>query len=273
LWPGLARLLSGCASLILWEAGVNRAVVWSFGGGVQSVALLVLIAEGKLPKPERVVMSDTGRESSLTWDYTRKYTVPLLESLGMRLEIAGHELSTVDLYTHKGALLIPAFTKTGMFPTYCSSHWKKLVCRRYLRAVGYGPAKPVSMWFGMSLDEFARMRESDVDWIENYYPLCFDVKLRRHECVLAIEQFGLPVPPKSSCWMCPNRSNAEWLQQQREAPGDHSQAVELDAAIRAADPMKGLYLHVSRQPLDAVDFGAADKSSGPGDACANFCWT
>ena len=39
-----------------------KPIVWSFGGGVQSVAILVLVAEGKLPKPECVVMSDTGRE-------------------------------------------------------------------------------------------------------------------------------------------------------------------------------------------------------------------
>jgi hypothetical protein len=252
---------------------MNREVVWSFGGGVQSVALLVLIAESKLAKPERVIMSDTGRESSLTWQYTRGHAIPLLESLGLTLEIASHELATVDLYSHKGTLLIPAFTQTGKFSTYCSSEWKKLVNRRYLRSQGYGPEKPIRMWFGMSLDEIERMRVSDVDWIENWYPLCFDEKLRRHECILTIERFGLPIPPKSACWMCPNRSDTEWLQQKQEAPDDHRKAVELDKTIRELDQMKELYLHDSRMPLDEVEFSVVDKPKTPMEDCANFCWT
>lgn len=250
----------------------NRDTVWAFGGGVQSVAILVLIANNRLRKPDRVIMANTGRESSLTWKYTITTTVPLMDSLGMTLEIAPHELATVDLYRNDD-LLLPVFTETGKFQTYCSNEWKKFVNRRYLRSQGYGPNKPIVMWFGMSLDEFDRMRESDVDWIKHHYPLCFDVKLRRHECVLTIERFGIPVPPKSACWMCPNRNDSEWLQQQREAPEDHQKAIELDKEIREKDTLGAVYLHKSRKPLDQVKFNPKQSSPTPLEECANYCWT
>ena len=34
----------------------ERSLVWSYGGGTQSVAIAVLVAEGHLPTPERVVI-------------------------------------------------------------------------------------------------------------------------------------------------------------------------------------------------------------------------
>ena len=90
----------------------------------------------------------------------------MLNTIGLTLEIAGHDLSTVDLYSHKGTLLIPAYTlnfepklkvirepvyndndeevypgewmetgeyerKEGKFHTFCSGKWKKAVIHRY----------------------------------------------------------------------------------------------------------------------------------------------
>lgn len=45
---------------------MKRHIVQAFGGGTQSVALLTLVAQGELPKPERIVMADTQHEGSGT---------------------------------------------------------------------------------------------------------------------------------------------------------------------------------------------------------------
>ena len=121
----------------------------------------------------------------------------------------------------------------------------------------------------MSLDEVDRMRTSDVKWIENAYPLVYGVPKRRHECALLIREFGLPEPPKSACFMCPNRNNAEWVQQREEAPGDWQKAIELEREMRLKDA--GLFLHKQRVPLDMVDF--TEPESAQMDLCANWCWT
>lgn len=245
-----------------------KPIVWSYGGGVQSVAIWILIVTNKLPKPDRAVMSNTGRESSLTWQYTEKYITPMMRQAGIELEIAGHELSTVDLYGTKGDVLIPAYTTSGKLPTFCSVEWKKRVVRRYLRSIGYGENNPITMWFGMSLDEVERMAVSDVKWITNQYPLIFDIPKRRHECELLIKDYGLPVPPKSACWMCPHRNQAEWMQQKNEAPEDFQNAIKLEQQMRAIDA--GLYLHEQRVTLDKVDWTEPAKEQP--ELCANFCF-
>ncbi len=44
----------------------GRSLIWSYGGGVQSAAIAVLVLRGELPRPERAVMADTSREASAT---------------------------------------------------------------------------------------------------------------------------------------------------------------------------------------------------------------
>jgi len=73
----------------------ERKIVWSYGGGVQSIAILVLIAQGKLPMPELAIMADTGRERSSTWRYLEQYAEPLMEEIGLSFKVASHDLATV----------------------------------------------------------------------------------------------------------------------------------------------------------------------------------
>jgi len=254
---------------------MEREIVWSYGGGVQTIAIMVLIWQGKLPKPAKTIMIDTGRERSLTWDYTHEIAIPILKGLGIELEIVPHSYSNVDIYSHKGTLLIPAFTEGGKLPTFCSGEWKRNAAQRYLRDQGFGPDRPIIQWLGMSLDEITRMRTSDVKWIENHYPLVFDVRLRRHECLLLIERAGLPKPPKSACWMCPNLDNEEWLEEKEQTPEDFKKAVEFEREINEQDILSGhsgVWLHESRVPLNEVDFKT--RQSLPFEQiCASTCWT
>lgn len=53
-------------------------IVWSYGGGVQSAAIGVLIREGVLPVPDLAVIADTGRERRSTWEYLRRFMQPYL---------------------------------------------------------------------------------------------------------------------------------------------------------------------------------------------------
>lgn len=105
----------------------DRIVIWAWGGGVQTIALLCLIAKGELPKPELAIMADTGRERASTWRYHEQYALPLLKKLDISFEIASHELATVDFYAGNGDLLLPVYTEIGKLPTFCSNEWKKRV--------------------------------------------------------------------------------------------------------------------------------------------------
>lgn len=251
---------------------MRRKIIWSYGGGVQSVAILALIAQGKLERPEVAIIADTIRERSSTWRYHKQYAEPIMEEIGLPFKVASHKLATVDLYGHNGDLLLPVFTRTGKLPTFCSDEWKKMVIRRRLRQLGYSPRNPVVQWLGMSLDEVHRLRQSDKKWIKNHYPLCFDIKLRKHECVLEIKRVGLPKPPTSSCWMCPNMNAEEWLEMKQDDPQDFENAVALDYQIREADKKGGVFLHRDRKPLDQVDLTIKYKPA-PLWECSDICFT
>jgi hypothetical protein len=251
-----------------------RADILSFGGGTQTCAMVELVLQGKLPRPDRIIMADTGREASETWDYAKANVVPRLTAAGMALEYAPHGLATVDLLSGNGDLLMPVFTAggEGQLPNYCSNEWKKRVVQRYLRQFGYGTAKPVRLWLGISVDALQRAGPSGVSWAENHFPLLFDVPMRRDECRALLVKAGWPEPPKSSCWMCPYRANSQWRRLRDYYPGDWAKAVALDYKLRETDA--NAFVHRSGVPLDEANLdGAAGQIGFFGDKCdSGYCY-
>lgn len=251
---------------------LNLPIIWSFGGGTQSAALAVLVVTGRLPLPERIVMADTGREASETWEYLSTVIQPYLAQVSREVEIAIHALATVDLYAGNGDLLIPAYTQSGALRGFCSNEWKKRVVERWMRQQGYGPKQPVTVWLGISTNEADRMKDSGTSWVSNHYPLIYDVRMTRAECVAIVERAGLPTPPRSSCWMCPYRSNREWARLKEHYPADWRQAVKLDAAIRQRDERGGVYLHRDRVSLEDAEL--TERKMPLLDLCdSGYCWT
>lgn len=237
---------------------MSKPIVWACGGGTQSVAIAVLIAEGALPKPDLCVMADTSREATETWEYKAKHLDPLLAKVGLEIEVAPHSLSTVDLYAHNGDLLVPAWTEEGRLGAFCSGEWKRDVCRRYVRAKGFGQ---FTLWLGISLDERDRAKENKERYIENAFPL-IDLGLSRQACYRIVEAVGLPRPPKSSCWMCPHRGDEQWIRLRDHYPQDWEAACKLDEQIRDVDQANGksgVWLHKSRMPLRLAPLVSEDE--------------
>lgn len=247
---------------------MSLPVVLSYGGGTQTVAMCLLVAQGRLPRPDRVVFADTGREVASTAAYRDEFVAPLLREVGLEIETAPHVLAAVDLHAHNGDLLLPAFTATGKLRTWCSNEWKAYVIRRHLRATGVPAA---TCWIGFSLDERRRVKggKPEPSW-PRVYPL-INLALTKVDCQNLIRAQGWPLPLKSRCWMCPHQSNEEW----RSLPKDElAQAIVLDDEIREADERGGLFLHHSRRPLSEVDLGEQDRRIPEGAQCGfGGCWT
>ena len=258
----------------------GRPIVLSFGGGVQTTALCAAVLRGLLPRPERVVMADTGREGTPTWEYLRTVTAPALAEVGLEVEVAGHDLATVDLFSTKGAPLMPLYTRAeagadgepGQLGNFCSGEWKRRVVRRHLRERGYGPEsrglRPVEMWMGMSLDEAGRFRTADAGWITTAWPLAIGLGWDRARCVREVEALGWPPPPKSSCVMCPYRSDAHHLETKTHHPEDWALALATEAEVRAVDP--DAYVHRSGVPLSEVDLDPS-ASTAELPCTSGFC--
>ena len=123
--------------------------------------------------------------------------------------------------------------------------------RRYLREALNNKMTPgaVECWQGISLDEFTRMRSSDVKYIENVYPLV-DRRITRFDCVTYLEEsHGIDVPPKSACTFCPFHSISHWKAMKEAGGPDWDEAVAVDEIVRDKRRDFDLFIHPHRKPL------------------------
>lgn len=258
---------------------IMRTQVWSNGGGTQSAAIAALIVQGRLPKPDLVVIADTERERSNVWTYLDEIIRPALATVNVEVHrIKKSEFTTEDVWqerenTELPRVNLPVFVDTassggGKLTTVCSREWKQVVIRRWLRSIG---VEQCDSWIGMSLDEVSRVRFSGLQWYQHRYPLIFDVPLRRGECIrLVIEQMKWPEPPKSACWMCPNRDDSSWLDMKTNAPGEFALAVEFEREMR--ERRKDFFLHRSLTPLDQVNFSTSQLTMIDSGCETGYCF-
>jgi hypothetical protein len=248
--------------------------VWSCGGGTQSAAIAALIVQGKLPKPAYAGIADTGREASETWRFYDDVLYPELKKVGVELHRIPHSLSTVDIYSgkDKNTIVMPMHTdkkgKPGMLPKYCSNEWKNRVFQRALRQAGL---KAGHIWIGFSIDEMERMRAYDPRSKWNHtYPLV-DLRLTRGDCISMVEKMGWGTPPRSACWMCPYRSDAEWVHLKNTDPADFRAAEKLENELQARDP--NVFFHGSCKPLGEVNFGDGQEDLFAKPCASGMCFT
>lgn len=242
--------------------------VWSYGGGTQSAAIAVLILRGWLPWPDMIVMADTSREVTETWEYLERIVRPA----GFDVQVIPHSYASWDIVRGDGAILLPAFTRlngrVGKMPTWCSNDWKRYPIQRWLREQGVDDC---DVWLGMSTDEMERMKISSLKWYRHVYPLIEMVPTSRYKCVRLVEQYGWPTPPRSRCWMCPNMSPREWKDLKHKYPDDFQKAVDLEQELHKTD--KDIYLHELGIPLD-VAITQSERQSDMFDGCdSGYCWT
>jgi hypothetical protein len=229
----------------------ERFQIWSSGGGTQSSAIAVLILEGILPRPDFAFIADTGRETGETWEYLDNVVNPALSRIGLTVERLKPP-AVPDYFNGKGTLLIPAFF-TGEFEAkggnFCSGKWKTEFVKRVALERGLVPAVN---WLGISTDEMRRLRTPKaLNWLLRF-PLIFDAPRSRNDCVNLIAEYGWPPAPKSSCWMCPNRRDPQWIHLRETRPDEFARAVAFDLEMRQRKP--DAFLHESRTPLGEVVF-------------------
>jgi hypothetical protein len=258
----------------------ERTQFWSNGGGTQSAAIAALIIQGKLPKPDLIAISDTGRERSSVWKYQEEILAPALKNFGIEIHrVACEDFGEGELWedwgnTDRPQIVIPVFINNateGRLNAYCSDRWKKTVMHRWLREQG---VKTCDAWIGYSLDEMSRIRVSKLQWYRYRYPLVFDVPMRRGDCIRLVEEMGWPEPPKSACWMCPNRDDENWLEMKRNWPGDFEKACAFEREMQQHRP--DFFLHRSLRPLDSIDFSTTQRSMFRGsdeNSCTEGCFT
>ena len=237
---------------------VPKLRILSLGWGVQSWTLAAMMALGEMEPVDFAVFADTGWEHSATYAHATKWT-PWLEQRGVKVRVVKGKRTDVVREDWSAATMIPAFSADrvtgapGQIRRQCTHDWKIMPVRAFIRGVlkerglAAAPGR-VELLMGISLDEWHRMRSSDVRYIGNRYPLV-DRRITRADCVRWLGIHGLEVPAKSSCVFCPYQARQAWRDMKRQDGSDWAVAVQIDTDIRERRAKHLLYVHPARVPL------------------------
>jgi PP-loop superfamily ATP-utilizing enzyme len=263
--------------------------VISYGGGVQSTALLVLAAQGVIDY-QHALFSNVGDDSEhpATLDYVRNIAIPWAKEHGIEV----HELRKTKrdgtqptLYqqlvdTRTRSIGIPVRMPNGAPGSRrCTSDYKITVVDKWMKQHGASKTDPGHVAIGISTDEMQRMNNRPVDpWKIIDYPL-IDLRLDRARCKRVIESAGLPIPHKSSCYFCPYHRPQVWAEMRRDEPELFFKAAELEKIItKRAVEIAGhpVYLTSKNKPLEeAINEAQVPLfgEDGPEECDSGYCWT
>ena len=157
----------------------------SFGGGVNSTALMLLL-EATNEKYEMIFVNHGG-------DYPETYEyVNYLRNQGFKIteiipDVEGFN-TIYDYCINKHLVPSRRFR-------WCTDKFKIKPIEKYIEL-------PCTMFIGIGYDESHRAIENRSKYINNIYPL-IDNKMDRNDCINLIKDNGLNIPYKSGCWFCP----------------------------------------------------------------------
>jgi len=171
----------------------------SWGGGVNSTAIIALHLLGKLEGKPEIVFADTGCEYPETYAY--------INVVGNKLVKEGWKVTILRPYTHRE--YYGTKVKNNLYqylwdrkdvPTFrsrpCTAEYKKSPIRRY--------ANGRKQMIGICKDELKRLKVED----DKIYPI---KDYTRDGCAWLIGKAGLPLPIKSGCYLCPFQDKARWI--------------------------------------------------------------
>jgi len=213
------------------------ATVISYGGGVQSTALVVLAMQRGWQIDEIVHVDLLDAESPATREYVKYFAGWLREAHQRDITILQRDLYG-DMLANPAFTPAPWRARDGSFmlKRQCTRQYKVEPIRRYL--YDKYRRERIGLMLGISVDEFHRMRDSGFKRIENVYPLV-DERLTRNDCRAILERAGLATPPKSSCWFCPYRSVRSQSELLKQYPALREMGEELERRINEERRKRG----------------------------------
>lgn len=185
----------------------------SFGGGVDSTALMLLLHEQD-KKFETVFVNHNGDkpETYAYIEYLREQGYVITE-IKPDVSWKGHFSDIYEyFYFHKSVPLI------GF--RICTDKFKIRPFNKYVQ-------RPCTALIGFDAQEKKRVNKRTEKGITKEYPL-IENGLTRNDCKQLIRKHGLKVPPKSGCYFCPFQTKKEWKKLMVTHPALFKKAVALE---------------------------------------------
>ena len=237
--------------------------IFSFGGGVQSTAVMVLVARGVLVY-DHLIFCNVGEDSEYpeTLEYFNAVAVPYAAEKRIDLiELHKYRFGEIEtvyerVMRESRSIPIPIRMSNGAPGIRnCTTDFKIRVIARWLRQHGATIDEPAITGLGISVDEYQRARsKSGFDYQLLEYPL-IDLRMNRQDCINLIKDEGLPVPVRSSCYFCPYHSRDEWIRLKSQRPDLFDKVVGIERRLNEKRETIGkdrVWIHQSLRPLDQV---------------------
>ena len=211
--------------------------VLSFGGGVNSTAMILGLYE-RGERPDLILFADTGGEKTSTYEHVGRMDRWVSEHAFGEIITVREERWTLEeecLRSHTLPSIVVGLRS-------CSDKFKIRPQERYLKSLGIPQHEK---WIGFDAGEAHRVVRG------NRYPL-IEWGWGRGECIAAIERHGITVPPKSSCFFCPEMSEQEILDLGHSEPELLQRALAMERNNSKLVTIKGLARTYSWQQV--IDF-------------------
>lgn len=191
----------------------------SFGGGVNSTALIIYLFERErsLFDEMAILFSDTGSEMPETYTHIDKFDGWLKER-GQKVIRIGRP-DSLEAYC--------LTEKVGPMRQWrwCTDKWK---IRPINEWADNELGRPRTHILGIASDESHRAKPSPEKEIVNRFPLVeFGINRQGCEALIANAGIGWPVP-KSGCFFCPLMPSAQFVELKKKHPELFERAVEIE---------------------------------------------
>jgi hypothetical protein len=249
----------------------------NYGGGLNSTALIVeAVRRGE--RIDHVVFADTGSEKPDTytfmetfarWLASHELTITVVRWIRQRGEHAGEFVSVHQQCLERGEFPSVTYGLKG-----CTTKWKQQPLDKYVRGLlaTVDEGEPVERWLGFDADEPGRWtpeRWTPERWTWRAPLIEWD--MGRTDCRRAIEASGLPLPPRSSCFICRNMRAAEVRDMAAKHPETMATALEIErrALANLSPDAKIAGLGGSVAWVDVVK---QQSMFTPAEEPCAFCW-
>lgn len=236
-------------------------VVASFGGGVNSTAMLIGMHERGEPV-DLILFADTGGEKPHTYAHVLEMSEWLVEhGMPAILTVARHttvsKLERIGTYTTLEEDCLAKQMLPSIVYGYkaCSQKYKvepqDKFCNSHPACIGAWKLGPITKVIGYDADEERRAKIKGDDKYEYRYPL-IEWGWGRDECIEAIDRAGIKQPGKSACFFCPSSKKKEILELSRVYPELAARAVAMERNAELTT-VKGLGRNFAWGDLYAAD--------------------
>ena len=198
--------------------------ILSLGAGVQSSALLLLAVKREI-ECDGIMFADTGVEKPTTYEFLEELKKIVKEATIPYQEVAYKGGATLYDYCIKYRVM------PSVIRRWCTDEFKISPIAKALKG------QDAEVMVGFSFDEQHRAKRGYQLPYKRVFPL-IELRLTQWDCGQIIIGYGLPVPTKSSCYLCPFQHPNSWRWIKRTFPDLFAKALEVEENFYRRKPEK-----------------------------------